>query len=423
MANLAAMLLAAKVTPAGVALGITAANTTLDIISRMPAFARAATSGSLIEFTQPTRVEPIVLMDDSVVYLPYTRDLLQVLNNLFAAYYLQAVALLVNVGDINVVDLLDQVNPTRSLSHNVVRGLAATALAMEDIDSYTYGLPEPGGKIGLEHFGMTSVEARGTLDKGANALGADLKDYIGDTHGGLGRDSVKLAMEVNNLATGKLLAVDIQSGEHKASIPVMVRLIVTTAPSDGVKRILKIGYKKLTMKERFHAWRAGQLSFIKDIMFCQDLIDSHKKGLISDKTGFYATSVNRSNINKASTMAGYAAPAIVAGIRKKQHLSGSGASVSNASNIIVISENTKRAFEREIGSKLDNFKTRETIFKTTYSMILVVIDPEWEGVTIYHRSISTPTTLTAKDLKISAGKSTDIGELLKMYQMGQGINI
>ena len=83
-------------------------------------------------------------MDDSVVYLPYTRDLLQVLNNLFVAYYLQAVALLVNVGDINVVDLLDQVNPTRSLSHNVVRGLAATALAMEDIDSYTYGLPEPG---------------------------------------------------------------------------------------------------------------------------------------------------------------------------------------------------------------------------------------------------------------------------------------
>ena len=168
-------------------------------------------------------------------------------------------------------------------------------------------------------------------------------------------------MEVNNLATVNF-CVDIQSGEHKASIPVMVRLIVTTAPSDGVKRILKIGYKKLTMKERFHAWRAGQLSFIKDIMFCQDLIDSHKKGLISDKTGFYATSVNRSNINKASTMAGYAAPAIVAGIRKKQHLSGSGASVSNASNIIVISENTKRAFEREIGSKLDNFKTRETIF-------------------------------------------------------------
>ena len=28
---------------------------------------------------------------------------------------------------------------------------------------------------------MTSVEARGTLDKGANALGVDLKDYIGDT--------------------------------------------------------------------------------------------------------------------------------------------------------------------------------------------------------------------------------------------------
>ena len=76
-----------------------------------------ATSKSLIEYTQSTRVEPIVLLDQTAVQLPYIEDVLKVVNSVFAAYYLQAVALSVNVGRVDTVRLLERLNPQRSVTN------------------------------------------------------------------------------------------------------------------------------------------------------------------------------------------------------------------------------------------------------------------------------------------------------------------
>ncbi|MNW17199.1 hypothetical protein D3C71_2163020 [compost metagenome] len=53
-------------------------------------------------------------------------------------------------------------------------------------------------------------------------------------------------------------------------------------------------------------------------------------------------------------------------------------------------------------------------------MLMIVIDPDWESVTIYTRGIEMPTQLTAKDIK-AAGKSDskELMEILKSYQLGR----
>ena len=109
-----AALQAAQTVGGGVARGlakpITGDGQLGDTITRMG-------SKSLIEYTQSTRVEPIVLLDTSCIHLPYIEDVLKVVNSLFAAYYLQAVAISVNVGRVDTVRLLDRLNPNRSVGN------------------------------------------------------------------------------------------------------------------------------------------------------------------------------------------------------------------------------------------------------------------------------------------------------------------
>lgn len=375
-------------------------DTVLALVGKLPDLLRSARSDSLVEFTKPTRVEPIVLMDDRVVNLSFTHDVMQSLTSIFSGYYLQAVALSVNVGRVDVIDLLDRVNPNRSLDDNVIKGITNAGLrgAFESADAYKWDLPVPGEAIGLEHFGLENVY------DAIDPVEGDGGDGKGSTVRGTG-DSIKLAQEMSNLSVGKLLEVEVESDGHKAVFPVAVRLIATAAPPKGIVHTLSLGQRNTTTKERWHAWRSGQLEFVRDLVLCQDLIDAHKNGLLKDSSGIYSASIQRRRKNRLSAI-----------------LSGQ-PSVATASNIVVFADQTRKELEREIGGRLKDFRTREKIFKETYSMIMVVIDPEWENITIYHRSIETPTELSAGDLKFKGKGGPDVGEILKAYTLGNAPSI
>lgn len=334
------------------------------------------TPGSLIEFSKTTRVEPIVLVDQKIIHLPYMQDVQQSLVSIFAAYYLQAVALSVNVGKVNTLKLLDRINPNRSLS-----------LAIEDhkettmkTESYKYQLPLPGEAVGLEAYG---------LDVGLEA------GDIGST------GSINVIKEATNLSVGKLIEVNIESEGQKATFPVNIRLLTNGIASDTLVHMLTTGSKDISFGGRWHEWRSGQIEFIRDLVLCQDLIDEYRNAMIKDKKNIYADIAKRKNNNRISTL-----------------LSGK-SSLATASNIVVMSDSTRKDIERTIGGKISDFKIRERIFAQTYLMLLVVIEPEWEQITIYHRSLDTPTELSAKDMKsANRGNGPDITDILKAYQLG-----
>lgn len=437
-----------------------ATKTALQYASTVADNLKSLKSDSLIEYTQPTRVEPIVLVDDRVGHLDMTKDLMQSLASIFAGYYLQAVALTVNVGKVDVIRLLDRVNPNRSLTDNAIRSLTNAGIreGLESQAAYKYGLPVPGEPIGLQHFGLENVSleddsdphwiiserdeiakvANRDYERGIKLLkekyddaiekaededdklklkeekeyiledtksksASDLLKKIDEMSTGvdIDKDALKTATEAHNLSVGKLLQVTLEDGGRKATFPISLRLIVTTAPAKGVKQVLTVNNKKLSAKERFHSWRAGQIEFIRDLVLCQDLIDNHKKGMLNDPTGIYQQSRQRRRKNNLS--------AIFSG----------NPSIATASNIIVMSEETAKDVERDIGGRLKDFRTREKVFKETYTMLMAVVDTRWETVTIYHRSIDSSTELSARDIKNpSKDKGPDITEILKAYTMG-----
>ena len=340
--------------------------------------------GDLIKFTASSRVEPICLIDSDVVHHEMLPDVMQSLQSIFSGYYLQAMAISTNIGRIDVIKQLDKLNPQRSVDMGAA-GQAAAGWFMST-ESYKHGLPRL-NRPAIEDAMVDHIPA-GDKDDSASGTKTD-------------KEAFATVRELTNLSVGKLLNVEITDGSNKATIPISIRLMATSIPTSSIVHILSLGNKDTTAKERYHGWRSGRLEFIRDIIFCQDLIDSHKDNLMNDKSGVYNEILKRRKNNAVSTM-----------------FSGE-PSLATASNLLVCSRESIRTLEGEIGQEFKNFKTREKIFNESYLMIIAVIDKEWDRVTFYHRGISLPTEVGLRDLRVSnKGSGPDVSEILKAYQMG-----
>ena len=217
------------------------------------------------------------------------------------------------------------------------------------------------------------------------------------------KNAAKYVEKVNNLAVGNVIDVTIAEDGKEAVVPVTIRLRVAGMPSDVMVQTLAVGGKDVTFRSRWRAWRAGEIGFWSDFVMAMDRVDAHRAAMMKDETGYYKAVYGRATNNQMT-----------------QAILKDGPSLSTASSIIVMTEQTAKDLERRISGELKNFKTRQGIFGHTYSMLMIIVDPDWESVTIYTRGIEMPTKLTARDIK-TAGKSDskELMEILKSYQLGR----
>lgn len=367
--------------------GLDALATTINVLSKARDVNRA---DSYISYTQPARVEPIVMVDTDVLYSDLLPDTMQTLLSVFAAYYLQAFSLSVNVGNINVIKQLDKLNPTR----DPVYALGAR-MGLESFD-YTHKLPMIG------EFDSYAMESGEVVPYTRTSKDVVVEDKVETSY--QVRDPSKEIKELSNLAVGKLLNVEIQQGEQKAVIPVSVRLMTNSMSSDNLVHILSTGSKDTSFTERWHGYKSGRLELFRDLILCQDLIDAHKKTLLQDKSGVYANILARRSKNTMS--------ALVSGE----------VSIGSASNLCVISSDTAAKLESALLGKLSNFKVREKVFEETYLMILVVLDKEWDRATFYYRGLPETSTASARDLKAaSKSNGTDVMSILSAFREGKSV--
>lgn len=384
--------------------------TPLKLVGKIPDLFRSMRSDSLIEYTQPTRVEPIALIDHTIADLPIMSELAKSVTSLYAAYYLQAVALSTNIGNIEVIKILEKLNPSRDPLESFGNMLSLESRPVSALTLPGFGLERRVPSLAIEAFEpfsnkeMQDVSSEKEPEKEeVNIISKGRVTYGSSTAEG---GSTKAAQDqianlALNLSTGLLLNVEINIDDKKASIPVSVRLISTLATPKLLVQMMSHSAKDKSMKARYLGYKTGELS-MKDLMFATDLIDAHRAGLIKDNTGKYAEIIARKNKNR------------LAGA-----LSGN-PSVSTASNIMIISSETLADAEGEINGSMNNKRLRDRIFQDTYLILLVVVDARWEQVTIYHRGIPLPTEIGFKELKSAkSGAGVDVSEMLKLYQMGR----
>lgn len=351
----------------------------LSLIRKITDLWAGAKADSLIDYTQVGRVEPIVLIDADVLFSEALPEVQQSLLSIFAGYYLQAVALSCSVGKVDVMRHLDKLNPRRNPSDSAANTMG-WLLAQE---SYTHRLPMPEKQNHIM------------------AMEAEQDDINKETPSnvGFGKDTVTSLKELANLSVGKMFAVEITDGLHKATIPISIRLMASSLPTESLIHILSIGNQDNSAKERYHGWKSGRLEFIKDLCFCQDLIDAHRKTVMHDKDGVYSNLLSRQRGNQLSTI-----------------LSGN-PTVASASNLVVMSSETVAQLELRLDGKFSDFKIRERIYQKSYIMIVVVIDKAWERATFYSRGINGSTEVSLRDMKSSNKGGADVSDILRAYQL------
>jgi hypothetical protein len=322
---------------------------------------------SLIDASRLTSVEPLNIISRDLISADYMYDINLTLLNMFSAYYLQAISVLTKVTDVNVIRILDKLNPNRSSD------LSTISNSLQNIakESYEYTLPT-----------SKSISLEAASD-----------------------DTIKNLNEIANLSVGKLLNVDISlpgkdSDAKPVTIPINVRLLTSVLSNSSLLNILGTKSDK-DFTERYHAWKAGRISFIKDLIFCQDLIDEYKRSIIHDETGTMQEIVRRVNNSK------------------KFGLLTQNPSMASASNLFVITEEVAKELETQYGGKFTNAHIRNKLFENTYAMIIVVVDRDWERVVFYIRGINNGSSHSFKEIKaINKGKGPDIADMLKALNMG-----
>ena len=373
--------------------------TLVDGIRTVNAGSKFFTTNSLVSATKVARVEPLCIVSQDCLTLDYTPDIMHTLLNIYASYYLQAVALTTQIGSIKVASVLDMLNPDRDLttfassleSHSEVGRNNLVYLAKS---KNKYRLTNRLNKPALE-----DETRRAALELNAEDPLEGIDGQISESTTSKPSDAFK---EMANITVGKVLDVTFKMDEKEVVIPVTVKLNSIPLPNHSVVTLLASKADDTGFIERMHGVLSGRLKFWRDGVFALDLLREHKKALMGDKTGIMTQIMERARRN---TKYGF--------LSVKP-------SLATASNIFVISEASAIELERKFGGKLTNPKVRSKAFEATYGMILVVIDRNFERVTFYLRDIDSYTNVSVRDIKYSnKSKGPDVGELLKMLSEGK----
>lgn len=373
-------------------------------------------SGNLMSFTKQTRVEPIVLIDQRLSNDPELGSVLQGLLSFFAATYLQAVALITPVGKINPRRALDSLNPERSVGQST-RSFFNDMYAVETLhteDDFRFGLPS------MQHF--PSNEAIVDANKIATVLGGTptalrssqkaetTPTTFSKNNNTTGSKELNDLFSKNaNLSVGRILDVEIGDGTATRMIPVQFRLISTLIPANVLTHILGAGSKDIGVKETWHDWRSkggGFSGFWRDVVMADQLVKEHRETLLKDKTGTFQEILERRRGNVTSSV-----------------LSGN-PSLATAANMVILSAQSAKDMETKFGAKLEDYRSRQRIFDSTYVMILVVMDQAWNRVTYYHAGVKLPTHLSFNELKTAnKGNGIDVEAVLKAMLLGNQIPV
>lgn len=338
---------------------------------------------SLTQMTKLTRAEPLTVISQDCANLEYLPNLLNNLTSIYSGYFLQAVSMLTTVNNVEVVRVLDALNPNRDSTGFLLQGrmanLSAQSLAEASFvtENYKHSLPT--------------------------------RRVFANEEAARQQDTVKMIYELEHLAVGKLLNVDIQvpskEGDGRpyvVTIPVVVRLSPAVLNEESLIHLFTHRKEDTSLVERFHSWRAGRISLIRDMIFCQDLIDEYRRAAIKDKSGTLQEIVRRVNANRTF------------GLLSKNP------SMAISSNLYVISSENARQIEAKTGHRFSDHRGRENLFKGTYAMVVAVVDPDLEIVDFYFNGISQSAKMNVRSIK-SGGKNKgpDITDVMRTLLEGR----
>lgn len=391
---------------------------------------------SLTEYTSTTRLAPTVLIDKRVMALDgkAVNSLLQSMLSIYSAYYLSAVNIAMSVDECKVLEVLDRFSPNRNIMgalNTAVRNHSekmafrkANGLEEYDLDPDAMYLPffglevtssNPNAHQGLSTTNNTSnnlpynphhdfIDSYGVHADSVSKVkdpvfkAAPIGARVSDN-----KSSIDTIVADSDLVVGKVLDVKVSTKDSKFSIPVIITLYPRIVDPADTIAISAANSKDKSYKGRWHAWRSGEIRFLKDYIFCMDLIEADRKALLADTTGTLIASRSKQVNNAMATVISDTS------------------SPNTVSTMIIISKQTANDLELVLKGSLRSPRTRAAYFSDNLAMMLVVVDIRMERFVIYQRGIAEFAEYTFQDIKRN-GKSTSgsdsIEGILQAYKLG-----
>lgn len=380
-------------------------------------------SRSLLELGQVTEVEAITVIDSALTMHESTTDVLKFANTLYASWYLSAAAVVTDTGRVKTVDLLAKLNPSKSPSYTVANSILSVAEKVAGgavrgaVGKYGIGysaesfgadmpkltvatLPRTGAQmtVALEALEVvSSMEAQAPAPKEPVLEAPGAAKHIGKFQ------NANDLTAVANLSIGQAVTLQVTDGKASKDVVVNIRLITVPTAPRILSTILKWSDKDMRLKSRISSWRAGELRFWRDVVLMRDVFTERQRLLMDDRSDLFQMLLGRqknSMINSVLT----ASP-----------------DIGNMSSILVISQdNLRRIEEYELEGSISNTIFRQRVMANTGLVMIIVVDPLSELVTIYKHTSAVPTECSIRQMK-SAGKggASDFSELIKLMNQNK----
>lgn len=342
-----------------------------------------ANGGNLIAVSASTRIEPFMLVDYNLTNLEWLDVVAQSMLSRFSAFWLLAVDTIARVSDVSVGEKLAPLNPNRGMGFESF-GFNSTqkTINMLTKEAYKFGLPS---KASLK----AAMEAAPAKPEKAATVVSD--NSIGD-----------MLYEKVDLSVGKIYNITLTENKQSANVKVAIRLQTSMVPTNLLKDILtSSSYFDMDMKERWHKYLAGQITFWRDMVMCKDIMDKRKKIATKDKSGIYQAILKR---NTSGMMAGLLSRV---------------PSLATMTNILVIDSATLEEIEPDLGGPISRITVRNQLFDSTSLMMIAVVHKDSDRVVTYYRDITTSTVSTVKEMKVgNKGSGGEITDLFRAFIQG-----
>lgn len=214
------------------------------------------------------------------------------------------------------------------------------------------------------------------------------------------------------ISTGRVLKFDFKIHGESISINLFVQLNPRFIPSDVARQFVALNFTP-SFKQRWMQMSAGEISFIKDLIFCSDLHRQARQAMVHDTSGALAEMLSKSNESLYNAIA------------KMSNLSDGAANRENIANTILVFE--KNNFMKacsNAGFKFDTYANRQRFFDKTFSLMVAVVDVNYNKIDIYYNGLSTYSTFNFSQAEKNAKtESLDITKMMESFARGMGPRI
>jgi hypothetical protein len=188
---------------------------------------------------------------------------------------------------------------------------------------------------------------------------------------------------------------------HSIKVPIFIQIQPTFVPPDTAPRLIDMSLGA-TIWRRLTQWRAGEIRFLKDFILGCDLA-ARNRVILKDPRASEALRQFLSTANAKTR----------ADVANSWHKAAGHAGTSNLANsILVFSEDTVRRAQAESGINLHDKTERERYFNTAYAILIAIIDPRHQRVTIYVNGVEGEINSSYKDFESKKSKGLDPSEFI-----------